>query len=69
VVYHVVVKVIRTVKIDALECTCERCGNVWIPRPVQDGNKWTTPTPIACAACKSPYWNRPRKEKSARGQK
>ena len=57
---------IRTVKIEAIECTCERCGNTWIPRPVQDGNKWTTPTPIACAVCKSPYWNRPRKEKSTR---
>jgi hypothetical protein len=50
---------IRTVKIEANECTCERCKAVWMPKPVKDGNKWITPVPIACASCKSPYWNRP----------
>jgi hypothetical protein len=49
---------IKTVRIDANECHCERCGAVWIPKPVQQGKTWITPTPIACAKCKSPYWNR-----------
>jgi hypothetical protein len=49
---------IRAVKIDANECTCERCEHVWVPKPVKEGGKWVTPAPIACACCKSPYWNR-----------
>ena len=49
---------IKTVKIDANECTCERCDYVWVPKPIKGGSKWTTPVPIACASCKSPYWNR-----------
>jgi hypothetical protein len=26
--------------------------------PYVEGSKWTTPEPLAFAACKSPYWNR-----------
>jgi len=51
---------VRVVKIDANECTCERCGAVWIAKPVKEGSKWVTPMPIGCSTCKSPYWNRPR---------
>ncbi len=53
---------IRTVKIEATECTCERCGTVWIPKPVRQGNKWITPLPVACTNCKQSYWNRPKKD-------
>ena len=35
---------------------CERCGHKWIPRE-------QTEEPRVCPKCKSPYWNRPRKEK------
>jgi hypothetical protein len=54
--------VIREITINAIECRCERCGKTWIPKPVQDGRKWITPVPVACGACKSAYWNVPRKE-------
>jgi rubrerythrin len=34
---------------------CERCGHEWLPK---------TPgyQAAACPKCKSPYWNRPRKQ-------
>ena len=35
----------------------ERCGHEWIPRDIK---KETT----ICPSCKSPYWNKPRKEKN-----
>ena len=38
---------------------CERCGHEWIPR--KEGN----PLPTVCPKCKSPYWNKPRKEPKA----
>lgn len=31
---------------------CDRCGHEWLSR--DEG------TPIRCAKCKSPYWNKPR---------
>jgi hypothetical protein len=34
---------------------CERCGYEWVPRS-------TTEVPRVCSRCKSPYWNRPRRE-------
>lgn len=40
------------VKIPVVKCL--RCGREWIPR---------VPDPKWCPACKSPYWNRPRKNK------
>ena len=55
---------IRKVKLEALECTCERCRVVWIAKPVREGKKWITPLPVACTSCKSAYWNRPKKEKN-----
>ena len=35
---------------------CERCEHEWIPR-----NK--TDEPAVCPKCKSPYWNKPRRQK------
>lgn len=32
---------------------CERCGHEWIPRNEE--------MPIICPRCKSPYWNKSRK--------
>lgn len=34
-------------------CRCGRCGHEWLPR--DEG------APKACARCKSPYWDKPRK--------
>ena len=34
---------------------CKRCGHKWIPRTHDD--------PIVCPVCKSPYWNRDRKDR------
>jgi len=34
---------------------CERCGHKWAPRSKKK--------PIICPKCKSPYWNRARREK------
>ena len=37
--------------------TCLRCANIWWPRrPLK---------PLRCPGCKSPYWDRPRKLKTA----
>ena len=32
---------------------CERCEHEWAPRNKEN--------PIICPKCKSPYWNKPRK--------
>ena len=32
---------------------CLRCGHEWVPNITN---------PITCPKCKSPYWNKPRKE-------
>jgi len=45
------------IKTDAFKC--ERCGHVWISEKYTPEN-----LPIACAKCKSPYWNRPRKSET-----
>ncbi len=42
---------------------CERCQHEWVPRDKAQ-------EPRVCPSCKSPYWNRPRKQgrrRSARG--
>jgi predicted Zn-ribbon and HTH transcriptional regulator len=41
---------------------CERCGNEWLPRDAEQEPKF-------CPACKSPYWNKPRKNAVAQGKK
>jgi hypothetical protein len=40
---------------------CERCAHEWIPKKL-----WTQgePLPMVCPSCKSPYWNKPRKEET-----
>jgi hypothetical protein len=43
------------IPITVMGCRCDRCGAEWIPRDLS-----TDPT--TCPRCKSPYWNRPRKE-------
>ncbi len=40
---------------------CERCGHEWIPRDAL-ADEQTLPT--ICPSCKSPYWNKPRKNQS-----
>ena len=37
-------------------CRCERCGWVWMARTGE------APTRCANQACRSPYWDRPRKQ-------
>lgn len=39
---------------------CQKCGHQWRPR--KPG------IPVRCAACKSPYWNRPRQEETSQSQ-
>jgi DNA-directed RNA polymerase subunit RPC12/RpoP len=34
---------------------CERCRHEWIPRNQEEH-------PRVCPACKSPYWDKPRKK-------
>ena len=36
---------------------CERCRHEWLPRTKKKED------PIICPKCKSPYWNKPRKNK------
>ena len=38
---------------------CERCRHKWVPRNESD-------FPTVCPKCKSPYWNKPKKEKLLR---
>lgn len=45
------------IKIKGWECS--RCGHKWIPKEgFSESSK-----PISCPNCKSPYWNKPRKNK------
>lgn len=39
---------------------CERCGHEWVPRREEE--------PRVCPSCKSPYWNRPRKDTGKRSE-
>jgi predicted Zn-ribbon and HTH transcriptional regulator len=41
---------------------CERCGHEWVPR--QPGQK-----PTVCPKCKSPFWNKPRKDAATPARK
>ena len=44
-----------TIKQQGYKCT--RCDHQWVPRKSTDGE------PRVCPKCKSPYWNKPRKNK------
>ena len=35
--------------------SCRRCGHKWIPRKAD--------RPVVCPECKSPWWDKPKKEK------
>lgn len=37
-------------------CVCNQCGYEWLPRK-------SNPDPVSCANCKSPLWNRPKRDK------
>ena len=41
-----------TVRITAFKCA--RCEHVWVPRKKD--------RPTICPSCKSPYWDKPRKD-------
>lgn len=43
------------VPITVMGFRCERCSHEWIPKGDPDSE------PSVCPKCKSPYWNRPRK--------
>src|SRR5712664_1043313 len=45
------------VPITVMGYRCERCTHEWIPKD-------TSREPSVCPKCKSPYWNRPRKQTS-----
>ena len=47
------------VKITMEGFKCERCGHEWIPRNPEDH-------PRVCPKCKSPYWDKPRKNNKGR---
>jgi DNA-directed RNA polymerase subunit RPC12/RpoP len=42
------------VPITVMGYRCDRCSHEWIPRDADQ-------EPSVCPKCKSPYWNRPRK--------
>jgi predicted Zn-ribbon and HTH transcriptional regulator len=45
-----------TVEIRLTGFRCERCGHEWVPKDIKQ-------EPRVCPKCKSPYWNKPRREK------
>ena len=49
-----------TVKVEAF--VCERCQHQWIPRDAAE-------QPKQCPRCKSPYWDRPRRDAAKAGAK
>ena len=59
--------VIKTENAEVVECTCERCGYVWFAQLARNEKGKIAPViPIACAHCKSAYWQRPRLKKGKR---
>lgn len=46
-----------TLEHEALRLTCLRCSHQWIRRT--EGK-----LPVACPSCKSPVWNKPRRDKA-----
>lgn len=47
------------VKFEVEGWECLRCGHQWIPRVM------TETEPTICPKCKSPYWNKPRRDRVA----
>ena len=55
-VYNTNMTVIEeTIKVT--NCVCCRCGYIWVPK-----NKDNLPSTCASRKCKSPYWNKPRRQ-------
>ena len=50
------------IKITGFEC--ERCGHKWCPKSINQSDPDSVLLPTICPKCKSPYWNKPRKNKS-----
>ena len=50
-------RIMARIKITSDGFKCERCGHEWIPRTKIEEN------PTICPKCKSPYWNKPKKNK------
>lgn len=50
---HHIVEDMARIKLDGFQC--ERCGHKWLPADIDK-------PPRVCPKCKSPYWERPRKE-------
>jgi DNA-directed RNA polymerase subunit RPC12/RpoP len=44
------------VRISVMGYRCTRCGHEWVPMRSSVG------PPRVCPTCKSPYWDRPKKE-------
>lgn len=49
------------VRMQVVGWECERCSHRWVPRD------WVT-VPRVCPKCKSPYWNKPRKNQVPSGE-
>ena len=49
---------LTTIKVQGYRCF--RCEHEWVPR------KSTKAEPRVCPKCKSPYWNKPRKERASK---
>lgn len=43
-------------KVQIEACKCNQCGYVWLPNE-------DNPDPVSCSKCKSPYWNRQKKNR------
>jgi hypothetical protein len=60
---------IKRIKVEVLECTCLRCGHVWVPPLRNEEGKWVCDQPRACARCKNFYWDRPREVQQSKGKR
>lgn len=47
------------VKLDGFRCL--RCGHEWVPRDIAN-------EPVICPSCKSPYWNKPRRNQNKKNE-
>lgn len=54
--YTIVIILYGMGKVQVEAYKCERCGHIWLPRNTEQ-------EPRVCPSCKSPYWNRPKKNK------
>jgi len=52
------VGMVKQSHMDVTICTCGKCKHSWVPDVKLKDGKLVQPLPVACAACKSAYWNR-----------